>query len=82
MSESVNYVLPHWIYWGWLAIMPLIFMWLTRGSGKSGKSVPDEETALQVLAEEDPVLHEAGNRITRILDWMSEQSGVFVYRGQ
>jgi TRAP-type mannitol/chloroaromatic compound transport system permease small subunit len=78
MSESVNYVLPHWIYWGWLAIMPLIFMWLTRGSGKSGKSVPDEETALQVLAEEDPVLHEAGNRITRILDWMSEQSGVFV----
>lgn len=79
MSESVNFVLPHWIYWGWLAIMPLIFMWLTRGSsGKPETPTPDEETALRVLAEEDPALHAPGNKFTRVLDWMSEQSGVFV----
>ena len=79
MSESVNFVLPHWLYWGWLAVMPLIFMWLTRGAGGAvAAKTPDEETALAVLAEEDPALHEPGNRVTRAIDWMSEQSGVFV----
>lgn len=84
MAESVNFVLPHWVYWGWLAIMPLLFMWFDRHSKREGDSqqvttpTPDEETALAVLAEEDPALHAPGNRITRILDWISEQSGVFV----
>lgn len=79
MSDSVNFVLPHWIYWGWLAVMPLIFMWLTRKSADTPSSeVADEETALKVLAEEDPALHAPGNRFTRVLDWLSEHSGVFV----
>ena len=76
MSESTNFVLPHWLYWGWLAIMPLFLMWLTRRSPRT--VTPDEETALQVIAEEDPALHAPGNRLTRALDWLSEQSGVFV----
>jgi len=85
MSESVNFVLPHWLYWGWLAIMPLIFMWLERKTTKTEKQsqpaatpTPDEETALAYLAEEDPVLHEPGNRVSRLFDWISEQSGIFV----
>jgi len=84
MSESVNFVMPHWLYWGWLAIMPLIFMWLTRGTKtqdlgeKSPPPTPDEESALAYLAEEDPALHAKGNAATRLLDWISEQSGVFV----
>lgn len=84
MAESVNFVLPHWLYWGWLAIMPLVFMWFDRQSRRGDDSTPastptpDEETALAVLAEEDPALHAPGNRMTRILDWISEQSGVFV----
>jgi len=86
MSESVNFVLPHWLYWGWLAIMPFIFMWLARKSSSEAGSeeqaisapTPDEETALAYLAEEDPVLHAPGNRASRLFDWISEQSGVFV----
>ncbi|MBI1396585.1 MAG: TRAP transporter large permease subunit [Betaproteobacteria bacterium] len=80
MSESVNIVLPHWVYWGWLAIMPLIFMWLTRKGDKSADQppTPDEETALQVLAEEDPALHAPGNVLTRAIDWVSEKTGLFV----
>jgi len=87
MAESVNFVMPHWLYWGWLAIMPLIFMWLTRGTTTEGMGseqsppaapTPDEETALAYLAEEDPALHAKGNVVTRVLDWLSEQSGVFV----
>jgi TRAP-type mannitol/chloroaromatic compound transport system permease small subunit len=60
-------------------------MWFTRGTATetgadtaTSKPTPDEETALAYLAEEDPVLHAPGNRVTRVLDWISEQSGVFV----
>lgn len=76
MSETTNFVLPHWIYWGWLAIMPLVFMWFTRGAKPSG--APDEETAMKVLAEEDPALHAPGNAFTRVLDWITDKSGLFV----
>ena len=76
MSQTTNFVLPHWIYWGWLAIMPVVFMWFTRGTKPSG--TPDEETAAKVLAEEDPALHAPGNMFTRALDWLTENSGLFV----
>ena len=52
----------HWLYWGWLALMPFIFMWFTRGAKEA--AVPDEETAAKVLAEEDPALHAPGNAVT------------------
>lgn len=84
MSESVNFVLPHWLYWGWLAIMPLLYMWLSRdtksevGGDRGEVATADEETALAFLAEEDPALHEPGNRLTQVLDWISEHSGLFV----
>ena len=76
MSEHTNFALPHWLYWGWLALMPLVLMWFTRGAAAA--SAPDEGTAAKVLAEEDPALHDPGNRFTRAIDWLSEQSGVFV----
>ena len=76
MTEYTNFVLPHWLYWGWLAVMPLVFMWFTRGAKET--ATPDEETAAKVLAEEDPALHAPGNAATRVLDWLSEQSGLFV----
>ena len=77
MSESTNIVLPHWIYWGWLAIMPLVFMWFTRGAKPT--ATPDEETAAKVLAEQDePTLTAPGNGFTRFLDWITENSGLFV----
>lgn len=76
MSQATNFILPHWIYWGWLAIMPLVFMWFTRNAKPSGTA--DEETAIKVLAEEDPALHAPGNMYTRALDWLTENSGIFV----
>jgi TRAP-type mannitol/chloroaromatic compound transport system permease small subunit len=56
--------------------MPLVLMWFTRGAATAG--APDEGTAAEVLAEEDPALHDPGNRFTRAIDRLSEQSGVFV----
>jgi len=78
--HGFGFVLPHWLYWGWLAVMPLVMMWLIKRKGieQSAQPTPDEEMALDVIAEEDPVIHDEGNRFTRAIDWISEKSGVFV----
>lgn len=60
--QSVGFVLPHWFYWGWLAVMPLIFMAI--GKGKQ----------LLPAVKHDP---EAG-ALERALDWLSDRSGFFV----
>ncbi len=78
--EGFGFVLPHWLYWGWLAVMPLVMMYFTRRreGPDAFKPTPGEDTAIDVLAEEDPALHAPGNRLTRFIDWFSEMSGVFV----
>ena len=38
MSESANFVLPHWLYWAWLIVMPPLFMLLTRRRGGEAES--------------------------------------------
>lgn len=83
MSQELHgfgFVLPHWFYWGWLAIMPIILMYFTRrrGDAPAEAPAPDEALDIDLLAEEDPVLHAAGNRFTRVVDWISDMSGVFV----
>jgi len=78
--EGFGFILPHWIYWGWLAFMPLVIMWVMKKKGIAATvpPTPDEELALDILAAEDPVIYDEGNRFTQILDWTSEKSGVFV----
>ena len=66
MSESANFVLPHWIYWVWLIVMPPLFMLLTRRRGDETAAPREENGAAP------------GNRLTRALDWLSDQSGIFV----
>ena len=79
--HGFGFVVPHWAYWGWLAIMPLILLyWIKREEAKKGiePPAPDEELAIEVMAEEDPVLHVEGNRFTKVIDKISEYSGVFI----
>ena len=79
--EGFGFVMPHWFYWGWLAVMPLLLMALDRWTLKRGASKLEHyEVMGEVQAEEDPVIHHhfAGNRLTRAIDWLSEKSGVFV----
>ena len=66
MSESANFVLPHWLYWAWLIVMPPLFMLLTRRRGGEAEK-PEQGTGAA-----------PGNAVTRALDWLSEQSGLFV----
>ena len=81
--EGFGFVLPHWFYWGWLAVMPLAMMIWSHYQEKKHPHLHaerDMDVLPEVLAEEDPTQHYAGldNWFTRIIDWISEHSGVFV----
>lgn len=79
--EGFGFVLPHWFYWGWLAVMPLIMMALDRrAKNKKGAEEPGHPYLGEVVADEDPVISTPppSNAVTRVIDWISENSGVFV----
>jgi len=61
-SESIGLVLPHWVYWGWLAVVPLILTLIARQRG---------------ILPPVPYDPDAG-RFERMLDWISDRSGLFV----
>ncbi len=80
--EGFGFVLPHWFYWGWLAVMPLIMMaWDKWSSSHGGDTGVPEKTPAEIQAEEDdPLIYLGfeGNWFTKTIDWISEKSGVFV----
>ena len=79
--QGFGFIVPHWAYWSWLAIMPLVLMYAVKRAEKNKKEQPlspAEELALDILAEEDPVLHTEGNKLTKIIDKISDFTGVFI----
>jgi TRAP-type mannitol/chloroaromatic compound transport system permease small subunit len=60
--ESIGFVLPHWVYWGWLAFMPLVVIAIGHSKGVL-PAVPYENDA---------------GPIERAIDWISDRSGLFV----
>lgn len=79
--EGFGFVMPHWLYWGWLAVMPLIMIVLDRRALKKGAKVESSHPNFaEVQADEDPLIlhHFEGNRFTKAIDWMSENSGIFI----
>jgi TRAP-type mannitol/chloroaromatic compound transport system permease small subunit len=41
INADINFVLPHWLYWGGLAAFPLIYMLLVRLRGAAAEATPD-----------------------------------------
>lgn len=80
--EGFGFVMPHWFYWGWLAVMPLIMMaWDKWSSGHGGGSAEPELTPGELQAkEDDPLIYLQfeGNWFTKVVDWMCDKSGLFV----
>jgi len=79
--EGFGFVMPHWLYWGWLAIMPLAMIWLARRHEKKHPPLsptPDENLAQELLATEDPTRDWPGNWFTKSIDWVSNATGIFV----
>ncbi|MCL1484871.1 TRAP transporter small permease subunit [Marinobacter sp. M3C] len=80
--EGFGFVMPHWLYWGWLAVMPLIMIALDRPRRANPKL--DTKTDIPVggeLQEEPSALAyrpSDENLFTRSVDWMSDKTGLFI----
>lgn len=61
-TESIGFVLPHWVYWGGLVFVPVVLLGIAWRQGIV-PAVPYEPDA---------------GRIERFLDWVSDRSGLFV----
>ncbi|MEW6694957.1 MAG: TRAP transporter small permease subunit [Pseudomonadota bacterium] len=61
-AESIGFVLPHWFYWGWLGIMPLILIAVAKAKGV----MPSVAYA------------EGAGAFERLIDWISDRTGLFV----
>lgn len=60
--EGVGFILPHWFYWGWLLVMPTLFLlW-----AKTSKVMPEVP------------YREGAGAVEKGLDWLSDRSGWFV----
>ncbi len=60
--QGFGFVMPHWAYWGWLALMPLVLMALASAK-RILPPVPHAEGA---------------GPVERLIDWISDRSGMFV----
>lgn len=80
--EGFGFVMPHWFYWGWLAVMPLIMMaWDRWARARGGETAEPGMTPGELQAEEDdPLIYLKfeGNWFTRVVDWICDKSGEFV----
>ncbi|MCL6414407.1 TRAP transporter small permease subunit [Aestuariirhabdus sp. Z084] len=78
--EGFGFVMPHWLYWGWLAVMPLIMIYLDRRSNATSDEVSEEAPIEPAQAEETSIIvhEEIATPVTRVIDWISEHSGLFV----
>jgi len=76
-AEKIDFgfVLPHWFYWGWLALMPIVMIavcyYLERKQFEKDGTLPDS-------SEQEGSVEVSSNKIIRIFDWISEHTGQFV----
>lgn len=79
--QGFGFIVPHWGYWAWLAIMPLVLMYWIKRTSSNEVAQPlseAEELAMKLLAEEDPALNVEGTRLTKLIDKISDFTGVFI----
>ncbi len=68
-----GFVLPHWFYWGWLAISPLILIiWCYYLENKK------KQAGAPAAADQEAGAPAPGNVITRTIDWICEHTGQMV----
>ncbi|MDN3519183.1 TRAP transporter large permease subunit [Aquisalimonas lutea] len=71
MDFEINWVLPHWLYWGVLIFLPLVVMALVEWSFRRGGEVTGG-------AETPPAGGPPGNLFTAVVDRISGFTGRFV----
>jgi len=72
-----GFVLPHWFYWGWLTVMPIVMIIVCYALEK--RQFEKDGTLPDSSKHEDPdEIKVECNIVIRIIDWLSEHSGQMV----
>ena len=67
--SAFGFVLPHWFYWGWLAVMPLIMMALDRWLSQRGVQAIDKN------AEANEKLQQIEAELQKSVDYSDASNG-------
>lgn len=78
MNLQINFILPHWLYWSVLALLPLLVMLMVDRSFRRGATVSGGNTGEIPEASDDPGYHPPGNRMVAVIDGISGFAGRYV----
>ena len=84
MDIHIDFVLPHWLYWGGLAVFPLVYMVMLRTVGRHRETVAEADARHvdEIEGDVNPGGHlerlATGNMLTRAIDRLSIFTGTFV----
>ncbi|CAM3542571.1 TRAP transporter large permease subunit [Halomonas lysinitropha] len=79
MNLDIEFVLPHWLYWSVLLILPLVVMFLVDRSFRRGGTISGGDTAEVPAGQEVEVSYQPpGNLFTNVVDRISGFSGRYV----
>ncbi len=73
---QIDFVLPHWMYWGGLFLVPLLFM--AKAGWKEPSVAAETTTGDSSIPQNTDGSATAGNGFTRTVDRVSQFSGAFV----
>ncbi|NOG32123.1 TRAP transporter large permease subunit [Halomonas sp. TBZ9] len=79
MNFEINFVLPHWLYWSVLGLLPLVVMFFVNRSFRLGGKVDGGDIAeIPAGQEVAATYHPPGNLFTRLADGVSGFAGRYV----
>ncbi|MGM0984394.1 MAG: TRAP transporter large permease subunit [Pseudomonadota bacterium] len=79
MNLDIEFVLPHWLYWSVLLLLPLVVMFLVDRSFRRGGTISGGDTAEVPAGQEVEVTYQPpGNLFTNVVDRISGFSGRYV----
>ncbi|KLN59609.1 C4-dicarboxylate ABC transporter permease [Kiloniella spongiae] len=74
-GPDFGFVLPHWLYWTWLAVMPLVLIyWANLQEKRKGKLQPETD-GVSLPQDEGETIQYVENTFTRAIDKVSVASG-------
>ncbi|QOR38920.1 TRAP transporter large permease subunit [Billgrantia diversa] len=79
MNLEINFVLPHWLYWAVLLVLPLVVMFFVARSFRRGGTISGGDTAeLPVTEGYSEAYAPPGNVLTKTIDRISGFAGQYV----
>ena len=78
MNLQINFILPHWIYWSVLALLPLFVMLMVDRSFRRGATISGSDTGGVPEVSLDPGYRPPGNGLTTAIDRISGFAGRYV----